>query len=215
MKKKCLFLIVLVVYFHGVHAQANKGFMLSQFVFEDTAGAKFNLDSLKGKTVFVDCWFPACPPCRAEMPYSKLLQTRLHQMNMDSNIVFVTISFKQSRQEWLAALKQLPMPNAIHLYSPASTYEIAMAGGNYPTYRIFNNKGILDIENAPRPSDFGKIDFVLYAVSTGETITNGMKIFETEKEINPSKKKNPLLKNFYKKMQPFLQSFKKAFLSIQ
>lgn len=193
MKRIFIVSIFMIGCLQFLQAQQNRSFTLSQFSFEDTAGKKYNLDSLKGKVVFVDCWFPGCPPCRAEMPYSQLLQNRLHTMQMDSNIVFVTISFKQSKEEWIEALHKLPMPKAIHLYSPASTYEIAMAGGNYPTYRVFNGKGILDIEFAPRPSEFLKIDFVLYAISKGETVTNALKIFDTEK----SNKKNALLKEFY------------------
>src|SRR5438128_2603986 len=41
---------------------------------EDTAGNVFNTASLKGKTVYVDFWFTACPPCIKEIPYSKELQ---------------------------------------------------------------------------------------------------------------------------------------------
>lgn len=193
----------------SIQAQ-QRTYQLNQFTFEDTSGKKYNLDSLKGKVVYVDCWFPACPPCRAEMPYSHLLQQRLHTMQMDSAIVFVTISFKQSTEEWKEALSKLPMPKAIHLYSPASTYEIAIAGGNYPTYRIFNTKGELDIENATKPSEFLKTDFLLYAVSKGENIKNALRIFEAEK--SSTIKKNILLKAFFEKEAMFDDAFRKAFL---
>ena len=166
--KRFLFLLsIILVISVAINAQSKNVFTLSQFSFEDTAGKNFKLDTLKGNVVFIDCWFPACPPCRAEMPYSKLLQNRLHTLQMDSNIVFVTISFKQSKDEWLTALKTLPMPSAIHLYSPASTYEMALAGGNYPTYKIFNVKGELDNETCPLPSEIGFIDFVLFAAQKG------------------------------------------------
>lgn len=209
MKLKIILILSLVSVFLHLQAQ-QRSYTLNQFTFEDTAGKKYNLDSLKGKVVYVDCWFPGCPPCRAEMPYSKLLQERLHAMQMDSNIVFVTISFKQSTEELKEALNKLPMPKAIHLYSPASTYEIAIAGGNYPTYRIFNSKGELDIENATKPSEFLKTDFLLYAVSKGETIKNALRIFEAEK--NTTIKKNALLKAFFEREAMFDNAFRKAFL---
>jgi thiol-disulfide isomerase/thioredoxin len=211
MKDKILLLLILMCNWVGLQAQ-QKTYKLNQFIFEDTAGKKYNLDSLKGKVVYVDCWFPACPPCRAEMPYSKLLQQRLHAMQMDSNIVFITISFKQSTEEWKEALNKLPMPKAIHLYSPASTYEIAMAGGNYPTYRIFNANGELDIENASRPSEFLRTDFLLFAVSKGETITNALKIFDDEKNV--AKEKNSLLKSFYTIEMKHDKEFVNAFLKL-
>lgn len=208
-------LLILILAFNCLSLQAQqRTYKLNQFTFEDTAGKKYNLDSLKGKVVYVDCWFPACPPCRAEMPYSQLLQQRLHTMQMDSNIVFITISFKQSTEEWKEALNKLPMPKAIHLYSPASTYEIAMAGGNYPTYRIFNTKGDLDIENASRPSEFLKTDFVLYAVSKGETITNAFKIFDAEKSVAKEKVKNSLLKSFFAIEMKYDKEFVDAFLKL-
>jgi len=214
MKVKIILLLIFVSCLLHLQAQ-QRIYTLNQFTFEDTAGKKYNLDSLKGKVVYVDCWFPACPPCRAEMPYSKLLQQRLHTMQMDSNIVFITISFKQSTEEWKEALNKLPMPKAVHLYSPASTYEIAMAGGNYPTYRIFNSKGVLDIENASRPSEFLRTDFVLYAVSKGETITNALKIFDAEKNIAKEKVKNSLLKSFYAFEMKYDKEFVDAFLKLE
>ncbi len=207
---------ILLMFFCGgvgfLKAQEKRIFQLSQFVFEDTAGKKFNLDSLKGKTVFVDCWFPACPPCRAEMPYSQLLQKRLQTMQMDSNIVFVTISFKQNKEEWLNALHTLPMPNAMHLYSPASTYEMALAGGNYPTYRIFNAKGVLDEENCEAPSSIGAVDFVLFATQRRLTVKQAMKILLSEKDITQKKLtliKHPLLKEFWTKYFDHVQDFQK------
>lgn len=193
-------------------------YKLKQFTFEDTSGKKYNLDSLKGKVVYVDCWFPSCPPCRAEMPYSQLLQQRLHTMKMDSNIVFITISFKQSTEEWKTALHNLSMPSAVHLYSPASTYEIALAGGNYPTYRLFNTNGELDIENAAYPRELAKIDFMLFAATQKITINDAMKIFAEdgqkllEGKMNSSKYE--LLNTFFKRYNPQKVAFKQAYLAL-
>jgi thiol-disulfide isomerase/thioredoxin len=209
---------ILLVFFCGsvgfLKAQEKRVFHLSQFVFEDTAGKKFNLDSLKGKTVFVDCWFPSCPPCRAEMPYSQLLQKRLHTMQMDSNIVFITISFRQSSQEWLDMMKKLPMPNAIHLYSPAATYEGTFAPEFYPTYRVFNNKGELDNVMAPRPSDFGKIDFVLFAATRGVGVYEAEKMYLKGRAITErglSMQKDALYEAYEKRFSQYVERFKKEF----
>lgn len=214
MKRNWLLMVVFSCCLSVLKAQEKRVFQLSQFVFEDTAGRKFNLDSLKGKTVFVDCWFPGCPPCRAEMPYSQLLQKRLHTMQMDSNLVFVTISFKQSKEEWLAALKKLPMPDAVHLYSPASTYEATFAPEFFPTYRVFNSKGELDNVVAPKPSDFGKIDFVLFAA------TKGMDVYQAEKTYLKGKAiterglrvpKDDLYIDFEKEFAKYANQFKTEF----
>ena len=212
MKRFLFFLSFIVAISFEVNAQSKSSFTLSQFSFEDTSGKKFSLDSLKGKTVYVDCWYPGCPPCRAEMPYAQLLQKRLHKMQMDSNIVFVTISFKQSKEIWLNALHTLPMPSAIHLYSPAGTYEQTFTKHSFPTYRIFNAKGELDNEICPLPSEIGFIDFVLFATQRGLTIKQAMKIVLSQKEVTKSKLaliKNPLLKEFWTKYFDHLLEFQK------
>ncbi|MCU0321602.1 MAG: TlpA family protein disulfide reductase [Chitinophagaceae bacterium] len=218
MKKVGLLVGILCLVCVVIQAQV-KNYVLNQFSFEDTSGHKYSLEQLKGKVVFVDCWFPACPPCRAEMPYSALLQQRLYAMKMDSNIVFVTISFKQTTADWKLALQQLPMPQAIHLYSPASTYEIALAGGNYPTYKIFNAAGILDIENTSYPSELGKIDFILFAATQNIDVTEAKRIFEEQGEKLLSgkiqKSKYGLLNIFFERFKPYQTDFKKALQQLQ
>jgi hypothetical protein len=61
---------------------------------------------------------------------------------------------------------------------PASTYEIALAGGNYPTYRLFNTNGELDIENAAYPRELTKIDFTLFAATQKITINDAKKCLQ-------------------------------------
>lgn len=214
MKIKLLHFLIIFGCLVKLHAQP-RALTLNQFVFEDTSGKKYNLDLLRGKVIYVDCWFPSCPPCRTEMPYSKLLQQRLQTMQIDTNIVFVTICFKQTIDDWKEALSELPMPTALHLYSPASTYEIALSGGNYPTYRIFNKNGKLDIENAPKPSEFLKIDFILFAMEKGESIASATKIFDAEKNIEKNKVKHYLLKAFYAKELSHDIKFMKDFMQLQ
>lgn len=217
MHKKGLLFLLFCLLFCILHAQ-QKQYQLNQFSFEDTRGIKYNLGKLSGKIVFVDCWFPACPPCRTEMPYSALLQKRLKALGIDTSIVFVTICFKQSTAEWKTALQQLHMPEALHLYSPASTYEMVLAGGNYPTYRIFNQSGILDIEPTAAPSQIGKIDFLLFAAVHQINITEAKQMFDEQGNkllIGTIKKsKYAILNQFYEKFKPMEAVFKKDWLQL-
>lgn len=218
--KRLLLIIIFCCYnIFSAKAQTTEKLFLEQFNLEDTVGNIFNLGKLKSKTVYVDCWFPNCPPCRKEMPYAFLLQQRLQTMQMDSNIVFITICFRQSREEWLKALHQLTLPNAIHLYAPAYIYERTFTNGNYPTYRIFNNDGILENENAERPSEFAKADFILYAAANNMPLKTAKKLFEDEGRniLNNIKKSssNKLLNNFFKKFMPYKESFVKEFLALE
>ncbi len=218
MKKSCFLIVVFCCCIHWLHAQNARTFTLSQFVFEDTAGKKFPLDLLKGKTVFVDCWFPACPPCRKEMPYSQLLQKRLHTMHLDSNIVFVTISFRQGQAEWLDMMNKLKMPNAIHLYSPAGTYSSTFAPEYFPTYRVFGLNGEMDNTIAPYPSDLGKIDFVLFAASRGMTVYQAEKMYLLNRAIMErglNKEKDALFEEYDAAFSKHAVEFKKEFDALQ
>jgi thiol-disulfide isomerase/thioredoxin len=201
-----------------LHAQTYQ-LKIEQFNLEDTAGNIYALSNLKGKTVYVDAWFPSCVPCIKEMPYNKLLQQRLNTMQLDSNIVFITICFRQSKEEWLAALHKIDMPNAIHLYSPASTYETSLTNGIYPSYRLFNNKGLLDTTYATRPSDFARTDFLLYAVNKDVPIPSALKIFDEDgfALLNNTKQttQHLLLQSFFEKFMPYKKTFVDAFLAIK
>ncbi len=201
-----------------LHAQSYQ-FKIEQFNLEDTAGNIYALSNLKGKTVYVDAWFPACAPCIKEMPYNKLLQQRLNTLQLDSNIVFITICFRQSKEEWLAALQKIDMPNAIHLYSPASTYETTLTNGIYPSYRLFNNKGLLDSTYAARPSDFARTDFLLYATNKDLSVKKALKIFDDEGYalVNNTKQttQHLLLQTFFEKFMPYKTAFVDAFLTIK
>jgi len=205
----------------GLHAQSSsRVFTLSQFVLEDSSGHEFNLDSLKGKTVYVDCWFPSCPPCRKEMPYSRLLQQRLHTAALDSNIVFVTICFLQSKEAWIEALHELPVPEGIHLYAPAGKYSGTFVTEGYPTYRIFNSKGELEVNEAPRPSEWVVADFIIYAVANGLTVKEATMLEWNDKRKDFSEKhiaaiSQPVRKNFFTRFAPFEKTFMQEYMALR
>lgn len=49
---------------------------LPAFAMKDMQGRDVNLQSLKGKKVFVNLWASWCPPCRTEMPSIEKLYGR-------------------------------------------------------------------------------------------------------------------------------------------
>lgn len=51
-------------------------------------GEPFALESLRGKTIFINFWATWCPPCLAEMPFMQ----NLYEDLKDENIAFVFIS---------------------------------------------------------------------------------------------------------------------------
>ncbi len=173
---------------------------LQQFVLEDTAGKPFHLDSLSGKAVFIEAWFPSCPPCRTIAPFTTLLQQRLHTMGADSNIAWVTICFRQSRQDWLQALPH--MPRATHLYAPGSIYEGSLAHSNFPTFRLFNINGMLEQAVLPTPAAFQQLDFLLYAAAKGIALAEAQQMLQQQTGIWPT---------FYRLWQPHHTAFTRAF----
>ena len=189
--------LLLLLYAAALPAQPLR---LQQFVLEDTAGRPFNLDSLSGKAVFIEAWFPACPPCRTVAPFTILLQQRLHSMSADSNIAWVTICFRQSRQDWLQALPH--MPKAIHLYAPGSIYEGSLAQSNFPTFRLFNTNGILEQAVLPTPATFQQLDFLLYAAAKGISLTQAQQMLQQQSDV---------WQTFYRLWQPYHTSFTRAF----
>ncbi len=179
-------------------------FELRQFTLEDTAGKRYNLDTLKGRMVYVDCWFPSCQPCRIGLSYSKMMQTQLQKMGMDSNMVYVTICFEESKDNWLKALQNLVMPNAIHLYAAANIYKGALViNKTYPSYRVFNTDGKLETTAAPSPHESVFAKAILYLVANGYDLKNATaKVYQlADKKItlqNLDKQvRDTLLRKFY------------------
>lgn len=66
------------------------------FLLADLQGNSFSMNSLKGKTLFINFWATWCPPCIAEMPNIQGLYSDVKQ---DESIVFLMISLDQDPQK--------------------------------------------------------------------------------------------------------------------
>jgi thiol-disulfide isomerase/thioredoxin len=207
MRQKAMIVLLFTLYLVTASAQTGRTLRLKDFVLEDVNGKPYNLNALKGKVLFVDCWYPACPPCRGEMPWEEFLMRRVKKMGFDTGIVFLSICFKQSREEWLDALKKIPVPGNIHLYAAGGKYlNQLVIDKSFPTYRLFNTKGELDKTECPSPSEFGYVDFVLFAQSKQVNVKTATKFIKTnDKGIKPDEIEN--IKD------PVLRSFTKSFFS--
>lgn len=110
---------------------------LPSFAIQDMQGRKLNLQSLKGKKVFVNLWASWCPPCRREMPsIEKLSQA------VDANkVAFVMISlddqFEQAKQFVKTKKMQLPV------YYPTENLPEMFRVPYIPATFIFDEKGEL------------------------------------------------------------------------
>jgi thiol-disulfide isomerase/thioredoxin len=215
-----IFITVILIFYSQLIFAQQREFSLQEFTLTDTTGKNFNLKKIVNKRVLVDCWFPACKPCMEEIPYTKALQQRLKTLGLDSFFTFITICFKQSEAEWKLGLKKFDGIDALHLYAEGGKYEANLSYGNYPTFRLFSNTGILDKQPLPYAHELGAIDFVLFAaiknmgVYTAEQLyKNEVKQFlnKNDKTVNSN---NTVVQDFLKLYLPHYENFKQQLQQI-
>lgn len=120
------------------------------FDFENFAGGKTSLESLKGKLVYIDVWATWCTPCLQEIPALQALEKEYH----GKNIAFVSISIDQEKQKWTDYLKQNKL-SGIQLYGDLSVdnnFADAYNIQSIPRFILIDKEGKIINANAPRPS---------------------------------------------------------------
>jgi thiol-disulfide isomerase/thioredoxin len=152
--------VVLAKYFDLL---ANQTF--PSLTFEDVNGNTINTDSLKGKTIYVDCWFTLCPPCLKEIPYSKALQTFFEK---DTNVVFLNICIEriERKQAWKDLVKEKNLKGIHVFYSRNQPQKVNLLRQlkiyNYPTYFIVNKDGRISGYDAPGPHEMAFTSWAIY-----------------------------------------------------
>lgn len=110
---------------------------LPTFTVENVDGDRVNLQSFKGKKVFVNLWASWCPPCKREMPSIE----KLSQSVDTNNVAFVMISlddqFEKAKAYIRSAKLQLP------IYYPAENPPALFNVEGIPSTFIFNETGEL------------------------------------------------------------------------
>ncbi|MCW3787768.1 TlpA family protein disulfide reductase [Plebeiibacterium sediminum] len=81
----------------------NVGDMCPDYAFQDTAGVKQSLKSLRGKYVFIDVWASWCGPCRQQFPYLKELEENFKS----EDIAFVSVNIDYQDFRWLGDVQNL------------------------------------------------------------------------------------------------------------
>jgi thiol-disulfide isomerase/thioredoxin len=111
--------------------------VLPSFTVQDIAGNNINLQSLKGKKVFVNLWASWCPPCRREMPSIEKLSKAVDK----DKVAFVMLSLDDNFDKAKAFVKrqQLSLP----IYYPAENLPAMFNVQGIPTTFIFDEGGNL------------------------------------------------------------------------
>lgn len=115
----------------------------------------FNIESLKGKIVYIDNWATWCGPCMKSM---KSFLKKYNELKKVEEVTFVFVSFDRKESIWRDYLKKsnFPEENIVHLYNGSdmkSTY------GNYynivglPRYFMTNKDGMISDLSPSTPSD--------------------------------------------------------------
>ncbi|MCF8378576.1 MAG: TlpA family protein disulfide reductase [Bacteroidales bacterium] len=82
------------------------GDKLPSFSLPDTSGKIINLQTLKGKVIFVDFWASWCKSCRDE----NIKYLELYPQYLNKGFEIVQISLDNSKEEWKRAIEQDGLP---------------------------------------------------------------------------------------------------------
>lgn len=110
---------------------------LPAFNIQDIDGNTINLQSFKGKKVFVNLWATWCMPCRREMPSIE----QLAQAVDTSKVAFVMISLDNTFDRAIR-FKQMQKLN-LPIYYPVENLPSLFNVRGIPTTFIFNENGKL------------------------------------------------------------------------
>lgn len=98
-------------------------------------GNSYSLDSLKGKTVFIDVWATWCIPCIKAMPNLLELQKQ------HSEITFIFISIDKNQAQWKEFLEKHPENNGINLIAEGSEFELQYRIVSVPRQILIDQDG--------------------------------------------------------------------------
>jgi thiol-disulfide isomerase/thioredoxin len=140
------------------HAQisANKKMNNSKapnFDYENAAGGKTSLESLKGKYVYIDVWATWCGPCRAEIPSLKKVEQKYHGKNIE--FVSISVDVEKDHDKWKNFVKEKQL-GGTQLYADKNwlsdfirTFNI----NSIPRFILIDPAGNVVDADAARPSD--------------------------------------------------------------
>ena len=115
-----------------------EGKVLPNFNFVDLEGNRYNFETIRGRTIVLNCWFIRCKPCVAEMPKLNELVDKFKDKN---DIIFVGLAFD-------AAKDLRPFLRRIAFnYKVVPDMEAYLMNDlkiiSYPTHLVVNSKGVI------------------------------------------------------------------------
>ena len=126
------------------------------FDYENHAGGKTSLESLKGKYVYIDVWATWCGPCRAEIPALKALEENMHGKNIE--FVSISVDVDKDHEKWQKFVTEKAL-GGTQLYADKnwnSDFIQAFGINSIPRFLLIDPTGKVIDADAMRPSN-GKL----------------------------------------------------------
>ncbi len=117
-------------------------------------GKVYELDSFKGKVVYIDLWASWCGPCRAEIPSFKKLYSKYKN---NDKVTFIGLAVSDGEKEWRKALEE-DKPEWLQLYDKNGVVSRAYVANTIPKYVLIDKYGNVVNFDAPRPSNVVEIE---------------------------------------------------------
>ena len=122
------------------------------FDYENHAGGKTSLASLKGTYVYIDVWATWCGPCRQEIPSLQ----KVEEQYQGKNVRFVSISIDalKDHDKWNKMVTDQKM-GGVQLFAEGARPQFATdyAIDTIPRFILIDPDGNIVNADAPRPSD--------------------------------------------------------------
>lgn len=101
-------------------------------------GSVVTKESLKGKVVFINFWFAACPPCIAELD---ALNALYKKFSPNKDFVFLSITFEKASQIPFIK-KKFKMQYPVASVDRQECYRLNLGNG-FPTSVILDRQGVI------------------------------------------------------------------------
>ena len=118
-------------------AQVSNAVVMPSFKITDVSGNITDLQSFKGKKVFINLWATWCPPCRTEIPSIEKLYSKVDK----TKVAFIMLSLDNDMQTAVnfATKNKLATP----VYYPAENLPSLFNVEGIPATFIFDEQGNL------------------------------------------------------------------------
>jgi len=151
--------------------ESKKATSFDQSIHIDTAAIAANINTLeafhatyfKGKKIFIDLWATWCLACRKEFAYKEQLDSLLKVHNI--NLVLLSLDSSTQKEQWVSYINKHKLKGYHFLINEELKKEIISIAGYsksllkmpLPYYIYMDEQGEFIDNNAPRPSEIGKL----------------------------------------------------------